>query len=315
MSTKPKIIVITGPTGSGKTNLAADLAPEFNGIVLTADSRQVYRGMNIGTSKIEGVESNWNNHPRITVDDVDHFLVNLVAPDQEFTLKDYSDAFWKLLNDLAGDTEMSTKTIIVAGGTGLYIFALIHAWGLEHQAADSTLRPKLVDKLEREGLEALVSELKQLSPESVDAIDTQNPRRVIRALEHVRTTGEPWKPQKENDSPLDYLLLGIQTKREQLNTRIDARVDEMMQQGLLEEVQALAQKYDWSLPAMSGIGYKELGEHVRGETTLEEAVQNIKTHTRQYAKRQLTWWRKEKNLHWIENVTDARALTQNFLSQ
>lgn len=325
---KPKLIIITGPTASGKTALATTLAKEVGGIILTADSRQIYRGMNIGTSKVFGVERVWSPegsnpqegstpscaHPLITADGVDHFLVNLVAPDKPFTLHDYTHAFWALMNDLDHDPTMSDKPRFLVGGTGLYISSLIHAWGLEHQKTDSITRKEILATLEKNGLDAVVRQLKHLSAESASRIDLKNPRRVIRALEHVKLTGTPWNPTQDTESPLDYLLMSIRISRDELTARINKRVDEMIENGFLNEVQTLLTTYDRALPSLSAIGYKELSAHWNGELTLDSAVDHIKTATRQYAKRQMTWWRNERSMIWVKSLDEARQRLHSFVT-
>jgi len=329
----PKIIVIVGPTASGKTALSLSLAKKFNGEIVNADSRQVYRGMNIGTAKplggLRATDYGLRTTARVAdyglgvVDGIPHHLFDIVSPDEEFTLAHYKKAAVAAIKDIL----KRKKLPIVVGGTGLYIWALVDNLDIPEVAPDLVLRAKL----EKMPLAELVEKLKKADPETAGRVDLKNPRRVIRALEVALSAGA-FKPKKS--LPLfDVLQIGLNPSREELNRRISQRVEEQIKDGLVEEVKKLVAPSPssipacrqagspraggdiWDLPAMSGIGYRQLRSYLEGRETLAGAIEAIKRDTRHYAKRQMTWFRRDKRIKWVETVGEAAALANDFLSE
>lgn len=298
----PPLIVLLGPTASGKTELAIRLAkdPELvsgHGFIISADSRQIYRHMDIGTAK----------PTREQLQTVRHKMIDIVEPDEPFSLAQYQEQVFAIL-------ERSAKTAIpfLVGGTGLYIDAITQNWEIPKVAPNAELR----QELERLSVSKLANMLITLDPNSATSIDPDNKRRLIRAIEVVETTGVSFIAQKrKRPFPYRVLKLGMEIPREILNTRIVQRVDQMMRDGLLDEAERLSKRYDWNLPAMSGLGYRQLGAYLRGEVTLEQAVERIKIETRQYAKRQMTWFKRDQSIHWVQNARHAELLVRAFLTK
>ena len=282
---KPKILVIVGPTASGKSSLAAELAKKFNGEILCVDSRTVYREMNIGTVK--------DSEPR--------FGVDLVNPNEEMNgalFKEYAD---KIIIEILDRGHLP----ILVGGTGLWLDMIVDNLEMPEVEPDPTLRVELEQRSE----EDLFAEFEQLDPIGAEVIDRHNKRRLVRALEVCKKTGRPFSElRKKGEEKYDALWLGIDWPKEVLDERINRRVDEMMTQGLLDEVKQLKEKYGCEIYAMSGIGYQEICRHLNNEISLAEAVEEIKNHTRQYAKRQRTWFKRNKKINWIKNPAEAIEL-------
>lgn len=284
---RPKIVVIVGPTASGKTALGISLAKKFNGEIISADSRTVYRGMDIGTAK--------PTHP--------HHLIDVVDPDEEFTVVDWK----KMAEEAIEDIVRRGKVPIVVGGTGLYVQALVD--NLQIPAIQGVKR--LRENFEKKSLDELVRLLRATDPTAVREIDLKNKRRVIRALEVATFTGESfWGQRKKGAQKYDALILGIDVPRAELYRRIDERVDEQIRAGFVEEVQQLLKKYSSDLSSMSGIGYGELTSYLQKKTTLPEAAQRIKFRTHAYARRQMTWFRRDARIHWIKKIDEAQALVR-----
>lgn len=292
----PKIIVILGPTASGKTDLSLALAKKFNGEIVSADSRQVYKKMNIGTAKPAG---EWNKKEYI-VGGVPHHLMDIVDPGKDFSLADYKNLATQAVKDILN----KKKLPIVVGGTGLYIQTLIENLDIPKVEPSKQLRKQL----EKKTLPELVKMLEKIDPASAKKIDLKNPRRVLRALEVFILSGESFFNQRTKSKPMYQVLqIGIDWSREELFKRINARVDKQITEGLVEETKKLAGKYKWNIPSMSGIGYKQIGFYLRGEMSLAEAVEILKRDTRHYAKRQMTWFKRDKNIVWIKNSDLALA--------
>ncbi|MBI4415264.1 MAG: tRNA (adenosine(37)-N6)-dimethylallyltransferase MiaA [Candidatus Kerfeldbacteria bacterium] len=287
---KPMITII-GPTASGKSKLALKLAKKFGGYVISADSRQVYKGMDIGTAKPSKKDQRA----------VRHFMVDVVQPNQPFTVADHQRRVFRILKKEKGIP-------FLVGGTGLYVDAILQNWEIPKGKRDLKLR----QKLERQSLHLLAKRLTRLDPKTAATIDLHNKRRVIRALE-VALAGGSITERKRRPFPYRVLMLGIDVPRATLVQRINARVDQMIRAGLVDEVQQLGKQYGWDSPAMSGIGYKEIGRYLRGQVSLDEAVERIKISTRQYAKRQMTWWKRTRGIQWIRSLHGAGRLVRNFL--
>ncbi len=309
MSNLPKIIVVLGPTASGKTDLGIFLAKKFNGEIISADSRQVYKKMEIGTAKPKG---EWQNSSAgYLVSGVPHYMMDIVDPGKTFTLADYKKQSIFHIKDIT----KRGKLPIVVGGTGLYIWAIVDNLDIPKMPPKKKLR----ESFEQKTLSELVEMLKQIDPESALKIDLKNPRRVIRALEVYINTGESFFSQRAKSAPLfDVLQLGIQLPREDLYNRINQRCEDQIKAGLVVEVENLIkQRYGWGLSSMSGIGYRQIGYYLRGETKLEEAIEIFKRDTRRYAKKQMTWFKRDKRIKWLgaNSLKDVEKLINNFLTK
>lgn len=307
----PKIVVILGPTACGKTDLAINLAKKFNGEVISADSRQIFKKMSIGTAKPEGEWRELGGEKVYLVAGVPHHVMDIVDPGREFSLSDYKKAAGQAIARVLSRGRLP----IVAGGTGLYIWALVDNLDMPRVAPNKRLRREL----EAKALPELVGLLRQLDSETAEKIDLKNPRRVVRALEVAIMSGESFAQQKKLAAPLyQTLQIGLVCPREELYDRIEHRIDGQLAAGMVKEVQALKkQKYSWSLSSLTSFGYKQLGAYLRGELGLAEAVEEFKRDTRRYAKRQLTWFKRDKRIKWIErnDVRTAEKLVREFLQK
>ena len=297
----PPLAAIVGPTASGKSELAMALAARQPVEIVVADSRQVYRGMDVGTAKPTAAE-------RAAVP---HHLLDLVAPDEPFTLADWLVAARRLLPEIA----QRGRLPLVVGGTGLYVSALVDGYRLSDAASGAELRRRLVDEMEAEGLAAMGERLRRGDPAIAARTDMRNPRRVLRALERLEAgaTGAP----AADPYPGRVALLGIRRPRETLRRRIHARAAAMFAAGLLDEVRALQEAgHGADLAPMTGHGYREAARVLSGEWPLERAVEVTAHHTRQYAKRQLTWFRRDTRIVWLdagEAAADDQALVERAL--
>ena len=286
---KPKVIVICGPTASGKTALSIELAKKINGEIISSDSMQIYKYMNIGTAKPTQEE----------MQGIQHYLLDFVEPNQRYSVaeykKDAENAIEKILS--------KGKIPIVVGGTGLYVDSLIY--GIEYQdiKLDEEYRKELEKRVEAEGLEELYNEAQKIDPQSIEKISRNDKKRILRILEIYKATGKNKTEQeiesRKNGVKYDYKVFAINMEREKLYERINMRVDIMIENGLIEEVENLLEKYNEFPTAMQGLGYKEVVEYLQGKTSKEEMIEKIKRETRRYAKRQLTWFRKNKQTIWI----------------
>ena len=288
MTASRLLICLVGPTGVGKTALAIELAEQLNGEIVSADSRQIYRGMDIGTGKP-------------TPDQLiraRHFLIDRVDPDQAYTLAEYQADAYAALDDIFA----RGKQPLLVGGTGLYVRAVTEGLQIPAVAPNAELRAQLEDRAAREGGDKLYEELKQIDPAAAAKIDPRNVRRTIRALEVYLTTGEKFSAAgKTEPPPFAVRRLGLTLPRDELYRRVDARVDEMIARGWLDEMRVLATKYDRALPALSSLGYPQLGAVLRGEMTLEDAVPEIKHHTHRFIRHQYAWFRPaDPRIEWFD---------------
>jgi tRNA dimethylallyltransferase len=282
------VVVIVGPTAVGKTALSIQLAERLAGEIVSADSRYLYRGLDIGTAKPTPAE-----RARVP-----HHLVDVTTPDQPWALAQYQTAALAALRDIRA----RGRAALLVGGTGQYVRALTEGWQTP-PAANPALRAELESELARRGAEALAVRLRQIDPDSAARVDVRNPRRVIRALEVALTTGESFVAQRRRAAPpFEFVVIGLTLPRPELYARIDARVDAMMRAGLVDEARALAARgYGWELPALSALGYKQIGEYLRGECDLAEAVRRIKRATRAFVRRQANWFRPaDPAIHWFD---------------
>jgi len=302
-----KLIAVVGPTATGKTALAITLAQRLGGEIVGADSRQVYRHMDIGTAKPTAEERSL----------APHHLIDVVDPDEEFSLAQYLEQAVAALEDVWS----RSKQPLLVGGSGQYVWALLEGWRVPRLPPQRELRRQLEERAARQGAEALHRELVQVDPKAAARIDPRNVRRVIRALEVHKATGRPISYWQEKGPPSwQVLILGLTCPRQELYERIDARVDAMMEAGLVDEVRGLlAMGYDPSLASMYGIGYKQICQHLAGELDLATTAARIKTATHRLARQQYTWFRPEdQRIRWLEGagaVGEAMALAERFLKK
>jgi len=283
------LVAIVGPTATGKSRLALRLAQDFDGEIVSADSRQVYRFMDIGTDKPSQQERAL----------VPHHLIDIVNPDENFSLAQYQQLAYQAIDDI----QQRHKLALLVGGSGLYVWAVLEGWGIPQVPPDREFRHRLEEKAAKGKAGELYQELVKIDPVAAQRIDRRNVRRLIRALEVSRYAEAPFsRLQAKKTPPFDVLIVGLTADRAELYRRIDLRVDKMIEHGLVEEVRKLvALGYDLELPAMSGIGYKQIGLFLRGELTLEAAVQQIKTETHRLVRRQYNWFRlTDKRIHWFD---------------
>jgi len=316
---RSKILVIVGPTASGKTEWAIKLARKFKGEIINADSRQIYKAMNIGTAKpldppgrgpIRKADLGPKTQEEYFYKGVRHYLIDLLKPTKDFNVAKYKRLAIKTIRAIL----KRKKLPILVGGTGLYIKAVIDNLKIPPTQPQPKLRQQLEKQLRQKGLKSLYEKLIRLDPEAAYIVDPNNPRRIIRALEITLTTKKPFSTQRKGGQKLfDTLELGINNSKERLFQKIEQRVDKMMQNGLFEEVKILVKKYGPNCLAFDAIGYRELIEYLNNKTTLKKAVELIKKNTRQYARRQMTWFKKDKKIHWVKSVKEAIKLTEVFL--
>jgi tRNA dimethylallyltransferase len=285
----PSLIAIVGPTAVGKTATAIRLCRDFQGEIISADSRQVYRRLDIGTAKPT---------PQERAAAV-HYLIDVVDPDQVLGLAEYQEMAYAAINDVLA----RNRVPFLVGGTGQWVRAVVEGWGVPRVPPDYALRAELEAEAERAGPQALHARLAAVDPAAAAKIDYRNVRRVIRALEVYLKTGVPISEhQRAQPPPYHILQIGLTIPREMLYARVDARVDRMMADGLLAEVKALmSQGHGLGLPAMSGLGYRQIGLYLAGEMDLGEAVRLIKKETRRFIRQQYNWFRPEDPaIHWFD---------------
>lgn len=294
---KPKVIVIVGPTASGKTALSIELAKRINGEIVSCDSMQIYKDMDIGSAKPSLEE----------MQGIKHYMIDVVKPDERFSVAEYKKQAEKAIEEILS----KGKTPIVIGGTGLYADSLIYSIEYPEIEFDQNYRNKLEKKANtQEGLIELYNEAKRIDEEAIKKISENDKKRIIRILEIFHSTGKT-KTQLEiesrrNEVKYDYRVFAIDMNREILYDRINKRVDVMIENGLILEVKNLLNKYESFPTAMQGLGYKEVVEYLDGKLTKEEMIEKIKQETRRYAKRQLTWFRKNKQTIWINGLDDMQ---------
>ena len=292
--TPRRLIAIVGATATGKTALGIALARALDGEIVNADSRQVYRGMDIGTAKpTPGEQAAAHHH-----------LIDILDPDQTVTLAAYLDLAKAALDDVWS----RAKQPIVVGGTGQYVWALLEGWRVPRVPPDRDLRARLEARAAHEGPGALLEQLRALDPASADRLDPANVRRIVRAIEVTQATGRPFSDWQRKDRPdYDTVVLGLRLDRAALHARIDARVDAMIAAGLVDEIRRLnAAGYGCDLPSMSGIGYRQVCEHLRGERTLADAIARIKTETHRLARMQHAWFKPaDPRIHWLEALSPS----------
>jgi len=288
---KEKLIVITGPTAVGKTSISISLAKRLNGEIISADSMQIYKGMDIGTAKVTEAE----------MDGVPHHLIDFVYPDQQFTVADYKENATKIIQSL----NKEGKLPIIAGGTGLYINSLVYELNFVDVPPDQDLRDKLENLAYEEGNRALLEKLEVIDPIAAGKYTENDIQRIVRAIEITTLSGKTYHEYGSNfratNDRYDLVIYCLNMDRKKLYERINQRVDLMLQEGLVQEVKKLMDMgYDKDLVSMKAIGYKEIMEYLEGNMSYDDAMEKIKKLSRNYAKRQLTWFRRDNRINWID---------------
>ena len=290
---KPKVIVIVGPTASGKTALSIELAKKINGEIISCDSMQIYKDLNIGSAKptIEEMQG------------IKHYLIDEIEPTQRFSVAEYKKRAEKAIEEII----KKGKTPIVVGGTGLYANSLIYGIEYNEIKYDEKYRNELMKFAQtEEGLESLFEKAKKIDPKAMEKISKNDKKRIIRILEKYNSTGatktEQEKETRKKEVKYDYKVFALNMERSVLYERINKRVDIMLEQGLIEEVKNILKKYNEFPTAMQAIGYKEIVEYFNGDLTKQEAIEKIKQESRRYAKRQITWFKKIANVKWLDGL-------------
>lgn len=286
---KEKLVVIVGPTAVGKTKLGVELAKALDGEVISGDSMQIYRGMDIGTAKVTEEE----------MDGVRHHMLDIKEPTDSFSVAE----FQQLVQPLITDINERKKIPLLVGGTGLYVKAITHTYQFAEAIADEQYRKQLEHEVEVFGVECLHSKLAKIDPRRAEQIHPNNYRRVIRALEIHHVTGKLASDEQEKsdeESPYELVMIGLTMNRDELYRRINLRVDKMIADGLVEEAQRLYNQGVRDCQSVQAIGYKEIYEYIEGHLTLTEAIELLKRNSRRYAKRQLTWFRNKTDAQWFD---------------
>ena len=289
---KQKVIVICGPTASGKTALSIKLAKKINGEIVSSDSMQIYKDMNIGTAKPTKEE----------MQNIKHYLIDFISPNQRYSVADYKNDAEKAIQEIID----KGKIPIVVGGTGLYIDTLIYGIDYPKIEFDEEYRNELDEREKKEGLNKIYEEAKKIDEEAIKKISPNDKKRIFRILEIYHSTGKNKTEQeiisRQKGPKYDYKVFAINIEREKLYERINKRVDIMIENGLIEEVNKLLTKYDEFPTAMQGLGYKEVKEFIENKISKEEMIDKIKQESRRYAKRQITWFKKNKQTIWINGL-------------
>lgn len=301
-----KLVAIVGPTATGKSKVAFHLAPLINAEIVSCDSMQVYKDMDIGTDKL----------PLQKRKEVPHHLIDVVSPDVNFSVALFQKEAKKAIRKI----QEKGKIPLLVGGSGLYVRAITDDLNFPRGEINSPYRKELLKKLEEEGPESLYHLLSSLDPEGAKKVPPNNVRRVIRALEIIKETGKNYsdflKSWQDYKSPYELWIFGLFLPREKLYKKIEERVEKMVEKGLFEEVKALRKKYSLALTPRQALGYKEVLAYLSGKINAEEAVELIKRRTRQYAKRQMVWFKKDPRVKWINiEGKSAKEIAQEIKSQ
>ena len=295
-----KVFVVLGPTASGKSALSVELAKDINGEIISADSMQIYKYMDIGTAKVTPEE----------MQGIKHYMINEVSPDEDFSVAKFKDKAEIYLEEI----QSKGKTPIIAGGTGLYINSLIYNIDFAETPMDTKWREQLSQEAEEKGIEVLFDRLKEIDFETWQRLHLNDRKRIIRAIEVYYQTGitmsEQIKRSRVVPPKYDFCLIGLKVERELLYDRINKRVDRMFEKGLVDEVNRLVDMgYDKNTIAMQALGYKEVLAYLKGNISFDEAVYLIKRDSRRYAKRQMTWFRRLENVNWVDVTEDDTSVT------
>ncbi len=294
---KKPLIVILGPTASGKTAFSLKMAMEVDGEILSSDSRQIYREMDIGTDKISAAIR----------DKIPHYMIDIRDPDQSYSLADFQREAMRIIDDM----HRRGKVPLLVGGTGLYISSIVQNYQLPDAPPDTKIREELEAELEKEGAEVLHAMLNELDPLAASKIHPNNHRYLIRALEINLSTQKPVDEQKKTkECPYEVFQIGIDWPNEVLYDRINRRVGEQVEEGLIEETQKLYNRYDKKLPSMTGLGYKQMIQYLDGDISLEEAMELIRKETREYSRRQRTWFKRDSSIYWVQGEELAKEITK-----
>ncbi|MFZ7102617.1 MAG: tRNA (adenosine(37)-N6)-dimethylallyltransferase MiaA [Peptococcaceae bacterium] len=304
MVSQHPLFILVGPTGVGKTEISIDIAKRINGEIISGDSMQVYKYLDIGTAKIKPEETQGINH----------HLINIKEPTESYSAAEFKKNCTAIISDIRS----KGKLPMIVGGTGLYINSVINDYNFIENTEADYVRKQLREIVEAKGIVPLIEELKIVDPRSAKKFHANDSRRIIRALEVCYTTGKPISSlhntaESENSAKYNFLLVGLKREREILYERINNRVDEMLREGWIREVTDLLKSgIPRSAPALQGLGYKQLIMYINGELTLEKAVELIKRDTRHFAKRQLTWFKKDKRISWInlDNIEKKTAVNE-----
>jgi len=288
------LVAIVGPTGVGKSRLALHLAGLFHGEIVSADSRQVYRYMDIGTAKPSPQQ----------LSQIPHHLIDIINPDDDFSLAQYQELAYQAISDI----QRRDRLPFLVGGSGLYVRAVLEGWQIPGVSPDLEFRYNIEKRVDESGIDGLYEELVSVDPEAASKIDRRNVRRVIRALEVYAKTKKPFSNLGQKKAPdFNPIIIGLTADRAELYLIVDRRVDEMMERGFVKEVENLLKMgYHVNLPAMSGIGYRHIGEFLKGTISLEDARQSIKTETHRFIRHQYAWFRlNDKKIHWFDITHQA----------
>jgi len=302
---KPTVIVICGPTASGKTALSIELAKRINGEIVSADSMQIYKDMDIGSAKVTAEE----------MQGIKHYLIDQVYPNQRYSVANYKQDAKRAIEEIIA----KGKIPIVVGGTGLYIDALIYEIEYKDIKINEEYRKELEKIRNEQGLDVLYQKALEIDPKAMEKISANDFKRISRILEIYEATGKTKTEQEAesrlNEIPYDYKVFAIDYEREKLYERINRRVDIMMKKGLIDEVKSLLEKYTEFPTAMQGLGYKEVKQYLDGEISKEEMIEKIKQESRRYAKRQFTWFRKNKQTIWINGEANIEQNISTILEE
>ncbi|MEA3293046.1 MAG: tRNA (adenosine(37)-N6)-dimethylallyltransferase MiaA [Patescibacteria group bacterium] len=303
-----KLIVVLGPTASGKTETAIRLAKKFNGEIVSADSRQIYKELNIGTAKPDIKNSKTKNKKRL-FKKIPYHLIDVVRPDKEFNVAIYKKIAIKQIKEI----QKRGKIPFLVGGTGLYIWTIVNNVNFPRVKANKKLR----EELEKKSCEELFKIYKKLDSRDAERVEKKNKRRLIRAIEVCKTTKKLFSKQRKKGKKLfDILEIGIKLEDEKLKQRISKRTKKMFKLGLETEVKNLNKKYSFNLPILrETIGYKEWENYFKGEIDKKSVLEQINIHTIQLAKKQMTWFKRDKQIQWLKNCQDAEKLVKNFLKK
>ena len=299
---KKKIIFIVGPTSVGKTKLSVDIAKEFSGEIISCDSMQIYKEMDIGSAKPTVEE----------MQEIKHYLVDFVSPEKRYSVSEYKEDASKAIEEIIN----KGKTPIIVGGTGLYLNSLIYNIQYNEMEVDLNYRRELEKEAEEYGLEGLYNRAKEIDPEAMEKVSANDKKRITRVLEIYNATGRnktELEKKSRKEVPYNYLIFGINMERSILYDRINKRVDIMLEQGLIEEVKNLINKYSNMPTAMQGLGYKEVKEFLDGNISKEEMIEKIKMETRRYAKRQITWFKRIENIIWLDGLNKTEENVNSIM--
>ncbi|SHG83072.1 tRNA (adenosine(37)-N6)-dimethylallyltransferase MiaA [Virgibacillus chiguensis] len=286
---KKKLIAIVGPTAVGKTKLSIEIAKHYNGEIISGDSMQIYKGMDIGTAKVTKDE----------MKNIPHYMINIKRPDESFSVADFKQHVDHYIEIIAA----KNKLPILVGGSGLYVQAALYNYNFTAYQRNNELVKKLNKEIELNGIHSLYERLKKVDPQQAKKIHPNNYRRVVRALEIYETTGKrmsEYQQQQSGKSPYDYKIIGLEMDREKLYDRINKRVDDMIEKGLVEEAYRLYSHGYAKEQSMQAIGYKEFLPYFKNEISLTEAIATLKQNSRRYAKRQYTWFRNKMDVSWYD---------------